>query len=254
MRLTERSIVWLLGIGLGIAGPSLGAGRDDSKPAVIAAGEFFPHYGPGGSKKAVQVARFTLDRVPVTMRRYADFLKAETDWLPGRPPELFAEAGYLTGWKKTATGGALPPATKLDHPVTHVSYFAAAAFCKWAGGRLPTTLEWEFAAQEKAEELLGWFANPKPPGVVAKGKPNRHGVYDLHGQVWEWTQDFNSSFASADNREDGERDKNLFCGAGSMNARDRENYPAFMRYAMRGGLRSNYVMGNLGFRCAYDEK
>lgn len=195
-----------------------------------------------------------MDRLPVTQAEYSEFLKKNPSWLPTKPSRLLVEDSYLSDWKKLNQSSVVPERKKKKFPVIFVSYFAASAYCESKKGRLATTLEWEYAAQEKPEDLMGWFTNPKPPGEVGRGKPNRFGVSDLHGHIWEWTQDFNSSFASADNREDGFKDKNLFCGAGAMNARDRENYPAFMRYAMRSALRANYVMSNLGFRCAYDEE
>ena len=78
------------------------------------------------------------------------------------------------------------------------------------------------------------------------------GVYDMHGLVWEWVEDFNSVFVSGDNRRDGEDLKNMFCGAGSFSAEDKANYAAFMRYALRSSLKGAYTTENLGFRCAYN--
>jgi formylglycine-generating enzyme required for sulfatase activity len=145
-----------------------------------------------------------------------------------------------------------------------VSWFAANAYCQSVQGRLPSTLEWEFvaAASEKKTDasrdddylakILNWYSRPRPVHNVKMDPPNIYGVYDLHGLIWEWTSDFNSSFITADNREDGEQSKNLFCGNSGQNAENRANYAAFMRYAMRSSLRPNYVTEYLGFRCAYD--
>lgn len=233
--------------------PSTHASGLKPKSVVIPAGKFFPQYGPGGSKKEVEVRAFRMDVVPVTAAAFMDLLASDSKWVPGAPTALMAESNYLSDWKKKGKSYQ-PDPKKVDHPVVFVSYFAAQAYCELKKGRLPTTLEWEYAAQDDPKTQLEWFTNPRPPTAVGKGKPNRHGVYDLHGQVWEWTADFNSSFATADNRSDGEMNKNLFCGSGSMGARDRENYPAFMRYAMRSGLRPNHVISNLGFRCVYDQE
>ena len=76
----------------------------------------------------------------------------------------------------------------------------------------------------------------------------------MHGVVWEWVYDFNSSFVTGDNRQDKDKLKDLFCGAGGEGAQDRINYAAFMRYALRSSLKASYKLMNLGFRCAYDEK
>ena len=254
-RSTLRPLISVLGIValLSSACSGTAVAEELSNRALIPSGDFSPQYGPGGSKKPVPIKSFHLDKTPVTNSEYSDFLKKNSQWLPEKMTKLFAEEKYLSDWMRK--GRKLePPPTKANYPVVNVSYFAASAFCEWRGGRLPTTIEWEYAAYEDPKLQLEWFSNPKPPGPVGKNKPNRFGVQDMHGQVWEWTMDYNSSFATADNRQDGELDKNFFCGSGSMNAKDRENYPAFMRYAMRSALRPNYVMGNLGFRCAYDSK
>jgi formylglycine-generating enzyme required for sulfatase activity len=152
--------------------------------------------------------------------------------------------------------------------MTWVSWFAAAAFCRDAGGRLPTTLEWEYVAAASQREanatadpafvdrILGWYARPSRGdadlGPVGRGPANVFGLRDLHGLVWEWTSDFNASFISADNRADGDRSRNFFCGNGVTGAARRDDYAAFMRYAMRGSLGPQFALGNLGFRCAYD--
>ena len=88
--------------------------------------------------------------------------------------------------------------------------------------------------------------------LIKSGKPNFYGIYDLHELVWEWTSDFNSVFVSGDNRQDGDKMKNFVCGAGSTNSSSKEDYAAFLRYAMRSSLRPEYSQHNLGFRCAYD--
>lgn len=218
---------------------------------LIAAGSFLPLYGPGGSKLPVRVEAFRMDVAPVTRKEFDRFVRENPQWSKGRVPKIFAESGYLDDWK----GGQLQK-SNAEYPVVNVSYFAAAAFCEWRKGRLPTVLEWEYVAQSadeaEAEENLRWISNPAGPRPVARGKPNRLGLYDLHGVVWEWTLDYNSNFVTSDNRQDGEMTKNFFCGGGAITAADRMNYPAFVRYAMRGGLRPEFTLANLGFRCAYD--
>ncbi len=220
---------------------------------------FTPQYGPGGSKLPVKVRSFSIDETPVTRTKFSEFLGKNPQWAKNKVASSLADEGYLNGWK----GNQFPKGTE-NHPVVHVSYFAASAFCEWAGGRLPTVMEWEYVAQasrtekdgtKNTEQVNEWIKDySAPDGLRPVGqKPaNFHGVKDLHALVWEWTQDYNSSFVTADNRADGETNKNLFCGTGAMGSADRANYPAFMRYAMRGGLRPNYTIANQGFRCAYD--
>ena len=103
-----------------------------------------------------------------------------------------------------------------DHPVVHVSWFDAVEFCNWAGKRLPTEAEWEFAARggleqqpyvwgsEKVSDKMPqaniWqgqfpFRNTLNDGYLttapAKQFPgNGFGLYDVAGNVWEWTADW----------------------------------------------------------------
>ncbi len=79
------------------------------------------------------------------------------------------------------------------------------------------------------------------------------GVHDLHGLIWEWVDDFNSSTVTGDSRADTDTESNLFCGATSLSGSDLRNYATYMRYGMRSSLKGNYTGNNLGFRCARDK-
>ncbi|HEU5123837.1 MAG TPA: formylglycine-generating enzyme family protein, partial [Verrucomicrobiae bacterium] len=57
---------------------------------------------------------------------------------------------------------------------------------------------------------------------------------------------------TGDVRNDTGLERQLFCGAGSVGAKDVRNFPAFMRYGFRSSLKANYCVHNLGFRCAKD--
>jgi formylglycine-generating enzyme required for sulfatase activity len=112
------------------------------------------------------------------------------------------------------------PGSTLDgldrHPVTHVAYDDAAAYAAWAGKSLPTEAEWEFAARGGLDgAVFAWGDDPTPKGrlmantwqgrfpwenlrldgyegtsPVKSFPPNRYGLYDMTGNVWEWTDDF----------------------------------------------------------------
>jgi formylglycine-generating enzyme required for sulfatase activity len=153
-----------------------------------------------------------------------------------------------------------------QRPVTHVSWFAARAYCMWQGKRLPTLAEWEYVAMASAEapdgrsdpafmrRILQWYAKPSPsvPLPMGSGGKNYWGVYDLHGVIWEWVADFHTALVTGESRSDGDLERNLFCGAGAKGVAEQEriNYPAFMRYAYRSSLQGRYTVQNLGFRCA----
>jgi sulfatase modifying factor 1 len=103
---------------------------------------------------------------------------------------------------------------KDDHPVVHVSWDDAVAFAKWAGKRLPTEAEWEFAARGGLDgKPYVWGDEPPDPtcanlwqgrfphentaedgyertAPVKSFPPNGYGLYDMAGNVWEWCSDY----------------------------------------------------------------
>ena len=103
-------------------------------------------------------------------------------------------------------------------------------------------------------DLYAWLARPVPAILPAAGnaRPNFYGVRDLHGLVWEWVEDFNTAMVTGESRGDSGLERNLFCGAGSVGAKDTSDYAAFMRQALRSSLKANNTTSALGFRCAQD--
>jgi len=229
---------------------------------LVQGGSHQPFYPPSSGQEQVKVEAFRLDAAPVTVGEYRAFVIANPSWARGAAPPIFADAGYLSQWTSPTDPGDLTP----TEPVTGVSWFAARAYCRAAGGDLPTVYQWEYAADATADapaggrkdeatlaRILAWYG--EGPGAalrpVSQGSPNYWGIYDMHALVWEWTVDFNSLLISADVREAGEEEDLRFCGAGALSARDVEDYASFMRFALRSSLEAAYTTENLGFRCAY---
>lgn len=238
------------------------AGRESVAPRVrIPAGKFRPLFGVPEKGLEYGVVSFSIDRYPVTRREYGAFIKGHSEWRKDKRISLYADANYLSDWTAERY-----PAGTAEFPVVNVSWFAASAFCEARGGRLPTVLEWEYVAAASAlranaasdpgfaKEILAWYSKPSHGRLRAVGQssPNFYGVHDMHQLVWEWTGDFNSVFLSGDNRQDGDKSDSAVCGAGATGASNREDYAAFMRYAMRSSLKAEFAQGNVGFRCAYD--
>ena len=235
------------------------AGLPDSM-AEISGGSFTPIVKSAGKVAAARkIAPFLLDRYPVTISQYLDFVKNNPQWQRSRRAPIFAEAGYLSRWKSD-----LEPGLKSDAPVTEISWFAARAYCRSQNKRLPTAAEWEYAALADetrtdassdsafTSRILNWYGASGPADRTIGGFKNVWGVYDLHGLIWEWVEDFNGEFTSGDSRGDNSQDESAFCGGSAINLSDkaRREYAAFMRYAFRGSLRGNYTIDTLGFRCS----
>ena len=229
---------------------------------------------PGGSFRSalkyedapiVRIAPFALQKRPVTNAEFLAFVQAHPQWRRDKVASVFAEPRYLSHWSGPTQLGDKALALQ---PVIQVSWFAASAYCEAQGGRLPTWSEWEYAgaADETRrdarkdpvwrERILGWYARPSNRALPRAGlqTPNVYGVQDLHGLVWEWTDDYSSLLVSSDNRNQGDADKLKFCGAGALSMDDRENYAVLMRVAMLSSLEGHDTTANLGFRCAKDLK
>jgi sulfatase modifying factor 1 len=121
-------------------------------------------------------------------------------------------------------------------PVVHMSWYDASAYAEWAGGRLPTEAEWEYAARGgRSQEPFSWGSETLDEGIikantwtgtfpylndgkdgsylasqVATFQPNDYGLYDMAGNVWEWTADWYNAEAYAINS--GEIVKNFSTG------------------------------------------
>ena len=240
---------------------------------VLAAGTAAWVKLPGGNFRSalkyedardVKIGAFELQKRPVTNADYLAFVQAHPQWRRDKVASVLAEPRYLSHWAGPVQLGsqALP-----QQPVVQVSWFAASAYCEAQGARLPTWSEWEYVAASDEtrrdarkdpawrERILGWYSKPSNQTLARAGlqSPNVFGVQDIHGLVWEWTDDFSSLLVSGDNRNQGDADKFKFCGAGALSMDDRDNYAVLMRVAMLSSLSAESSTANLGFRCVKDK-
>jgi sulfatase modifying factor 1 len=239
----------------------LAAASSSSRYASVPGGSFKSVLDYEDSKGKVTLKSYELMRRPVTNAEFLEFVRKNPSWQRGKVPVVFAEGRYLQSW-----AGPLQLGEKAgpQQPVIDVSWFAADAYCQSIGARLPTWSEWEYAAAADEtrkdarndpawrERILGWYSRPSsaPLAKVGSSAPNVYGVQDLHGLVWEWTEDYASMLVSGDSREQKAQDRLKFCGAGAIGMDDRENYAVLMRVAMLSALEADDVTANLGFRCA----
>ncbi|WP_040493038.1 formylglycine-generating enzyme family protein [Ilumatobacter nonamiensis] len=229
--------------------------RVDATPdrVDLAGGEFTmgsdDHYPEESPTHRVRVDAFAIDRFEVTNARFAEFVEATgyvtiaerpldpADY-PGAPPENLVAGSlvfqptpgpvdlrHLSQWWVWTPGASWSrpegpgssTADRLDHPVVHIAHEDASAFAEWAGGRLPSEAEWEFAARGGLDgSAFTWGDEARPNGAlmantwdgldfpwrstgesgylrtapVGSFPANGFGLHDMAGNVWEWTDDW----------------------------------------------------------------
>jgi formylglycine-generating enzyme required for sulfatase activity/tRNA A-37 threonylcarbamoyl transferase component Bud32 len=197
--------------------------------------------------REVRVLDFTADPTEVTSEQFREFVVDADYTTEAEISGMSFDAGIQPkrgwSWLNIDGAGTIPDPT---HPVVHVSQKDAAAYCDWAGGRLPTEVEWEFMARGVERRIFPWGDEWDPalaqwmdgPGAAAQpvgtrsGGATPDGLHDLAGNVWEWT----SSRTNAG--------KAVLKGA----AWSTEN-PAYARAAMRLDEKPDFSSNDAGFRC-----
>ncbi|HUO52731.1 MAG TPA: SUMF1/EgtB/PvdO family nonheme iron enzyme [Gemmatimonadaceae bacterium] len=154
---------------------------------------------PEAPQYKVTVPPFWLDRTEVTLMDFGRFVVKDTLWLPGKDSTKISNGDYMKPWAATL----VIPAASESLPATYVTWYAARSYCSHQGKRLPTELEWEYAARGGLTgDVFPWGdsmpdstranfagAHVEHPVNVGRYPPNGYGLYDMAGNVWEFMAD-----------------------------------------------------------------
>ncbi|MFG2432635.1 formylglycine-generating enzyme family protein [Streptomyces sp. NPDC048590] len=289
-------------------GPVTLSGRQ-GKAVPLPGGEFlmgtesaegFPADGEG-PVRAVRLSPFRVEPYAVTNAEFGAFVAATghvteaerfgwsyvfASFLPGalrKVSERVQETPWWCGvhgacWRAPEGPGS-DVTDRADHPVVHVSWNDAQAYCAWAGGRLPTEAEWEYAARGGLEQRrYSWGDELTPDGEhrcniwqghfptkntmddgyrgtapVDTYQPNGFGLFNTAGNVWEWCADWwttdhgpaplTDPSGPATGTAKVIRGGSYLCHASYCNR---------YRVAARTSNTPDSTTGHMGFRCFYD--
>jgi sulfatase modifying factor 1 len=290
------------------AGKAAGLGSTQGM-ALVPGGEFlmgtdsregYPADGEGPARK-ISLRPFWIDTLAVSNARFAEFVEAVAyvteaerfgwsfvfgGFLPDDfpPTRGVADAPW---WRQVHGANWRHPegpqssiADRMNHPVVHLSWNDALSYCRWAGKRLPSEAEWEYAARGGLEQQrYPWGSQLTPNGEhrmnVWQGKfpqvdtaqdgyrgaapvgefpSNGYGLHNMTGNVWEWCADW---FSATFHRQ-GARDNPAGPPSGERKVMRGGSYLCHRSYcfryrvAARSSNTPDSSTGNLGFRCVRD--
>jgi formylglycine-generating enzyme required for sulfatase activity len=205
--------------------------------------------------REVTLRQFRIGRYPVTVQEFGAFIadkgySVRQHWKEGHVK--FKEPAY---WEQQSE--------YPNRPVVGVSWFEAAAYCSWAGGRLPTEAEWERAARGPESNKYPWgndppldasranydsIDNPTPVGLFPKGNTSE-GIYDMLGNVVEWCIDWYGDYESENlGNPIGPKSGERVVRGGSWGIDKR-----LVRVSVRINVALEQRYDFMGFRCARDK-
>lgn len=259
------------------------------------------HEGP---VRAVTVEPFAIDPYCVSNARFAEFVDATgyrteserfgwtyvfAKFVPAelrkrspRPEQAPWWCGVPGAYWREPEGPGSTLDDRWDHPVVHVSWHDAMAYCAWAGRRLPSEVEWEYAARGGLDQARYPWGDELTPGgehrcniwqgrfpvhnteedgyagtaPVDAFQPNGFGLYNVSGNVWEWCADWFTTDHPSDAAGPIESPRGPDTGTervmrgGSYLCHD--SYCNRYRVAARTKNTPDSSSGNQGFRCALD--
>lgn len=216
---------------------------------------------PGKNQVVIEGGEFVMGDV------YCKEEQNNTDWCSDEVPhkvkvDRFAIDKYEVSnaeYKKCFVAGVCAPQGRHEdrpkdfhqpaQPVVFVTWQEAMDYCQWKGGRLPTEAEWEKAA--KTDHLGGAYFGKAftvgAPAEVGQQKPNSHGLYDMLGNVYEWTLDWYGPYETVTlqaNPKGPPEGKEKVVRGGSWNSP-----PHFLRPSDRVGKWPDFRFSDVGFRC-----
>ena len=256
--MTRSPVIVCVALCLTLTHIQAGGANEHGDMVYIPGGTYTPLIKNASGPATRTVEPFYLDRYAVTNRQYLLFTEQHPKWRKDNIKPVFADSNYLKQLSPESIDEV------ADSPVTNVSWFAARAYCKSLGKRLPSLDEWEFVARASEtdidgsrdpayrQKILEWYSKPATTKLpdVRSTETNYWGIHGMHGVVWEMVNDFNTALVTGESRADSQLEQQLFCGAGAVSSFDPGDYAAFMRYAFRSSYEATYTMESLGFRCA----
>ncbi len=258
----------------------------------------YPDDGEGPEHR-VELSPFSIGRHPVTNDQFATFVDAtgyrttaqqfgNSFVFAGLLPDEFPDTRGVAAapwWREVLAADWRRPEgpqsnvdDRGDHPVIHVSWLDAVAYCTWSGTRLPTEAEWEYAArggldgshfpwgderEPDGEHRMNVYQGQFPQGddgedgfvgtcPVGSFPPNGHGLHEMTGNVWEWCSDwFDPGYYARSAAQDpagpnGGRARVMRGGSYLCH----ESYCWRYRVDARSANSPDSTTGNIGFRVA----